>query len=386
MEKTEEEKNRTNFKDCAIHKIMVKIRLTPTVVRRRPLNAYFWKIFMCETERFKIRNKKKTSKTIPISLLFCKIFLFFFAAPAIKAFVENHLVGKTHKEGISHEDVLNRIHFILLSSGRPFMPELVQQLYNQVLNQLIDEALQRQLIKKYKISVSDEEVNEQIRVMEKQNRMAEGEFWKFFEKNGIPKETFLNQLKTQMGWVRYIQALYGNQVNISEKDIQRAKKRWKKEHTGTMYRIGEIVFYVRPSDDPMMIERRAQHVFSLLKQGAPFMRLAQQFSQAPSGARGGISSWILLRQIDSDMHEVVQNAPEGEVLPPMLLPSTANPKKAVILVVLEKKSVDELNLKMPSDEKISAELRNEILERCSRKELENLRQNSHHEIAHDSKK
>ncbi len=300
--------------------------------------------------------------------------------------MENHLVGKIHKESISHEDVLNRIHFILLSSGRPLTAELIQQLYDQVLNQLVDEALQRQLMKKYKITVSDEELEAHIRVMEKQNRMAEGEFWQFFEKNSIPRETFLKQLRTQMGWVRYIQTLYGGQVNISPKDLQRAKRKWKKEHTGIMYRMGEIVLYIRPSDNPELIEKQAQHIFSLLKQGAPFMRLAQQFSQAPSGARGGISSWIPLHQIDHDMQEAVENAPEGEVLPPMVLPSLLNPKKAVILVVLEKKPAEELDLKMPSDEAIYAELRNEILERCSRKELENLRQNFHHEITTSSEK
>lgn len=287
------------------------------------------------------------------------------------------VVGIVDREAITHQDVLNRLRLILLSSGQEVTPELVKQFYSQFLENLIDEAIQCQIAEKMKITVTQEDIDKRIANVEKQNGMPSGALKAFLASNAIPLQTMVNQIRATLLWTRYIEAKYSHCVHISPKEIERLKAKICLEQSQPSYHVAEIVLYHRANTSD--VKKQAEHIRQLIDQGLSFGKLAQQFSQAPSKDSGGNLGFQSLDRFEPELQARIKTASFPSIVGPIALPSPQCPHKWVILALVDHQPCSP-NPQKPTDDQLTAMLQSEALALYSRKEMEKMRKTMHYEV------
>jgi parvulin-like peptidyl-prolyl isomerase len=97
------------------------------------------------------------------------------AGSARRSDAEMRIAAVVNDEVISVFDLISRLRMVLLSSNIPDSPEARQRVEAQVLRSLVDEKLQLQEAKKQNVVATDDEVNNALGQIEKQNNMQPGQ-------------------------------------------------------------------------------------------------------------------------------------------------------------------------------------------------------------------
>ena len=105
---------------------------------------------------------------------------------------------------ISGLDVVNRLKFVIWSTGVPNTPENRKRLSTQILRNLIDEELQSQEADKLNVSVNDRDVENALATVAKRNKMTARRLTNILLRNGISASTLRRQLRVHIAWGRAI--------------------------------------------------------------------------------------------------------------------------------------------------------------------------------------
>jgi peptidyl-prolyl cis-trans isomerase SurA len=103
--------------------------------------------------------------------------------------------------------------------------QTLPQVQREALISLVDERLQlhelRRVEKEQKMELvaTEEEINEEISEMAKQNRMTGQQFAAQMSSQGIGAETLKQQLRAQVSWQRWIRGRYGSRLRIGDDQI-----------------------------------------------------------------------------------------------------------------------------------------------------------------------
>ncbi len=229
---------------------------------------------------------------------------------------ETKIAAIVNNEIISSIDLESRMKLITGNSLKKLPPDQLAQLQSSVLRSLIDERLELQAAKRAEISVSEGEINDFIRNIERQNNLPPGGFKKDLKAKGIPEETLIQLAKARTTWMKYVGTYYRDSFHTTDKELGETLN----EELVTIqprYHLAEIELYVEtPEDEPAVLEQ-ANEVLKLLKKGKPFTGLAQQYSQSPSATRGGSIGWIQENQLEEEILPILRRLTPGQISPPI---------------------------------------------------------------------
>ena len=110
------------------------------------------------------------------------------------------IAAVVNDEAISVVDVDDRIKLVLASSGLQDGKEIRAKIIPQILDGLIDEQIKLQEAKRYNLMASDEEVAEGLATVAKQNNFTSEQFLEAMQRQGVPKNTLMRQIRAQLGW------------------------------------------------------------------------------------------------------------------------------------------------------------------------------------------
>lgn len=224
----------------------------------------------------------------------------------------NRVAAMVNDHVISTTDLDARVRMALLSANMPNTPEARRELTPQVLDMMIEEALQRQMADKLKIVVDDARVDFAIQDIETRNNMTPGELLGTLQKEGVPARIMRDHLRASMAWVDYIRARYGDAVQVSAQDVERRVDELKTARTQPHVRLAEIIL---PNDEKG--RTLASKLANQLRAGAPFPALAAQFSHAGSAARGGDRGWVSVNRLDEKVRASLESVSAGSVSAPI---------------------------------------------------------------------
>ena len=209
---------------------------------------------------------------------------------------------------ISGLDVVNRLKFVIWSTGVPNTPENRKRLSTQILRNLIDEELQSQEADKLNVSVNDRDVENALATVAKRNKMTARRLTNILLRNGISASTLRRQLRVQIAWGRAIGRRLRRDVRVTDEEVDAEIERIEALRNKPRFRVSEIFLSV---DDPDQDKKVRQAALRLLKQiadGADFSAIASAFSQSTSAAQGGDIGWIqpgrLSRELDNALSEL----------------------------------------------------------------------------------
>src|ERR1700722_4375059 len=165
-------------------------------------------------------------------------------SPPQAAGPEMRIAAVVNDEVISVFDLISRLRLVLLSSNIPDSPDARKKVEAQILRALVDEKLQLQEAKKANVVATDDEINNSLAQIEKQNNMQPGQLNEFLKSHGIDRSSLINQVTASLVWAKLVRRKAAETVEISDEEVDDAMKRLK-EHAGEpQSRVAEIFLAV----------------------------------------------------------------------------------------------------------------------------------------------
>ena len=233
---------------------------------------------------------------------------------------ENNLriVAVVNDDVISVRDVVERMRITLATTGMRDSPELRRALRDQSLRALIDEKLFLQEAKKRNMTVSEDDVNRAIGILEKQMNIQPGAFADTFARQGLDPDVMIAQVRADLIRARLIRARFAvTGGTVSDKEVDEAIAKLKSLAGQTEELLAEIVIPVDSLDQEQEAKQTADKVLEQLRSGVPFPALARQVSRGSTASAGGDLGWVRRGTLDEDVEAAAAKLEKGQVSEPV---------------------------------------------------------------------
>jgi len=216
---------------------------------------------------------------------------------------------------ITTMDIKTRL--MLNTGGRP-IPKSEQNIaYNTILDELINEVIQRQEMRSLNITIEDQQVRDAFAAVARNNGRTVQEMRTQFSQMGIPVESLYDKLETDIGWAQVVKRKLRPQINISETDIDAVFDDLDRTKGKAQYRVAEIfVASDMTSDSQTAAKKKIDGLMQQIVNKGSFPDIAKRHSESPGASRGGDLGWLLLEQLDKDFQPVILKMKRGQVSPP----------------------------------------------------------------------
>ncbi len=287
--------------------------------------------------------------------------------PALAAGRSETIAAVVNDDAITWSDVNERTRLVMLSSGMPNNAEIRQRLQNQVLNMLVEERLMIQEAARNEIAVTDQEVEGGFAAIAKQNNMDISKFREFLRAQNAPVRAMEHQIRAQVAWSKVIQGKLRPQVSVNDREIDAMLERMRGNGGKTEYMVSEILLPVGGPREEADVRQLAERLTQEMIGGkAPFAKVAAQFSQSSTAARGGDLGWVQEGQLAPDFDELLKQMNEGDLTEPVRTASGYQ------ILLLKKKRIIDATV-MPSRDEIMQRIGLERLDRLQRRHLLDLK-------------
>lgn len=221
-------------------------------------------------------------------------------------------------EPITSFDLRQRTRFILITAGvaNPSQDAIIAA-SQQALNSLINEKLQIQEAKKYKLTMSDAEVDRILTNQAKQNGATLDQFFNELRQAGISIQSYRDKTRAEVLWQRIVSGRYSSRVKITKEQLDDALARIQSSAYKPQYQVSEIFIEVASPDEEERARLGSNTLVEQIRNGASFGRVAQQFSFSPSAATGGDLGWVVQGELRPEVAKIVDTIPVGQVSDPI---------------------------------------------------------------------
>lgn len=218
---------------------------------------------------------------------------------------------------ISTSDIQERKKLMLMGSSIPNTPQAQKQVENQILNMLIDEALQLQEAEKLGITIDKEQLDDGFAQIAQQNNTSVDDMKARLRQNGINITTLEDQIRAQLAWSMVVRRKLRPQINVSEGEIDAALDVIESRSDKTQYHVAEIFLPVDQASRDTLVRAEMEKLLQQLLNGASFSAIAREFSKAPGAANGGDLGWVQEDQLRPVLEEAVIKMKPGQISPPL---------------------------------------------------------------------
>jgi peptidyl-prolyl cis-trans isomerase SurA len=221
---------------------------------------------------------------------------------------------------ILQSDLKDRVNMVKnQSKGMRMPPDAI--LNNQVLERLIVESIQMQLADRSGMRISDEQLNQTIQNIAKQNGLSLKRFKQALEKDGVSYAQAREQIRRERLVSEVQRYRVGSKIQISDQDIDAFLKSSRgKSAAEEEYRLGHILIQV-PSqtsrDQLKAAEKKANSLVKKLRKGADFSQTAISNSEGRNALKGGDLGWRKEGELPSLFADVVPSLNKGDISDPI---------------------------------------------------------------------
>jgi peptidyl-prolyl cis-trans isomerase SurA len=230
---------------------------------------------------------------------------------------ETRIAANVNDDVISIGDLEARIRLVLLSSQLPDNEQVRQRVTPQVMRTLIDEKLEMQEAKKYKVKISDKDVADAVERLEQQNHLSKGGVDQLLKERGIPRSTLVAQITAALAWNKVIEGTLASSATVSDQEVNETLARIKGNIGKPQSRVGEIFLAVDNPNQEAEVKSLADRLAEQIRGGTAFTAVAQQFSQSPTAAVGGDLGWVLPGELPPDISKAVDGMQPGQLSAPI---------------------------------------------------------------------
>lgn len=273
---------------------------------------------------------KKLSGQVVFSKVWCCCFIAFFLATAgnfgaVNAEVVDRIVAVVNGDIIvltelnrDSAPIVKKIKAEKLSPDRE--KEELAGYREYALNQLINQKLIDQEIKRYGISVSEGDIDNYIAQLRESELLSEEQFVQTLKSSlGLSMVEYKKKVKEQLLRMKLIDSKVKSKVVVTDEDRKLFYEKFEKEYAGgKRYYLKNIIMKV-PADasesEKQNIFKKMKGVLAKLKQGASFETMADKHSESSAPGEGGDLGFFRFDDLSSDLQEALSGVNEGETTP-----------------------------------------------------------------------
>jgi len=194
-------------------------------------------------------------------------------------------------------------------------------LRSQVLERLIVESIQMQLADRSGMRITDEQLNQTIQNIAKQNGLSLANFKKALEKDGVSYAQAREQIRRERLVSEVQRYRVGNKIQISDQDIDAFLNSTRgKSATEEEYRLGHILIQVPSQSTRAQLkaaEKKAKQLVKKLRDGEDFSQAAISNSEGRNALKGGDLGWRKEGELPSLFANVVPTLKKGGISNPI---------------------------------------------------------------------
>ncbi len=187
----------------------------------------------------------------------------------------------------------------------------------QVLERMVTDKIQLQLAKRLGISVPEDAVDAALRELAARNDLSLAELQRTLAAEGVPYETFRENIKTQLIIRRLVDREVVSRIAVTEDEIDGYVRTQSRQSGGsTEYNLSHILIGVPESAATETISgqrKKAEEVLARIKKGMEFEQAAIAYSQASNALEGGSLGWRTMGQLPELFVESIRNLQSGQV-------------------------------------------------------------------------
>ena len=211
-------------------------------------------------------------------------------------------------------------------------------LEKEALKALQRDRLAAQAAKDMKMSVTAEQVTAGMTEFAGRANLSVEEFTKALADEGVAPETFRDFVANGVLWREVVRAKFGQQVKISDTQVDRALAENAKTPQVKVL-LSELILPVQ-GDEVADVVQQAREIAAGVGSEQGFASAARQYSAAPSANNGGRLDWLPITNLPPAIVEQVLTLSPGEISDPIVAP------QAVVLFQLN--GISDVESQMPA--------------------------------------
>lgn len=266
----------------------------------------------------------------------------------------------------------------LRTRAAPFLPRvmqapemqrmaLMQQLYGDLLTQLIDERLLEQEARKLSIAVTGSDVDRAISNVQRQSNLKDAEFWEAVRGQGFTPENYKADVRRQLIRLKVINQKVRSRINITEDDVRRRYDEQLRSARKSASFLVSHVFFAVEGDSVTKLAQVRSKAEALQSKLTP-----EGFEDAISQHGGGDLGWVSQGDLPEALAGTLISLEPGQISQPVRGPAGIH-----IFLLRERK---EGEATVESYEKVRQQIFGELLDKAMAKQelayLEELRRQS----------
>ena len=190
---------------------------------------------------------------------------------------------------------------------------------SNVLDQLINEKLTDQQIKRYKIEVEDAEIDATIQRIKEVNNFSDERLRQMIEMDGLTWEEYRKQIKEQLLRTKLVNLEVKSKIVITDEDVQTYYDEHRDKYAGqTKYHLRHILMKVDPDaaeSENQKVFQSMQQIYEKLHQGESFAQMAQAYSEAATAQQGGDLGVFEARLLAPQIRQALEKLEKGQFTP-----------------------------------------------------------------------
>jgi peptidyl-prolyl cis-trans isomerase SurA len=226
----------------------------------------------------------------------------------------------------------------LRTRATPFLPRLMQapeaqrmdlmeQLYDELLTQLIDERLLEQEARKLSITIGSADVDRAVDNVQRQSGLEGAEFWEAVRGQGFTPEQYKSDVRRQLLRLKVVNQKVRSRINLTEEDVRRRYDEMLRQARRSAQFNVTNVFLPADTESATDFAKVRSEAEALKKTLTP-----QTFDAAVEKHGGGDLGWVSQKDLPESLAEALLSLEPGQISEPI-----RGPKGLHIFLLRERK-------------------------------------------------
>ncbi len=259
--------------------------------------------------------------------------------------------------------------------------ERLKALFKQTLTSLVNAQLQLARARHLNLRVTEDDVNQQIDTLKKENQVADEQFLQLLKTRGLTLETYKKQVQEGLLVSKVVNAEVRSHLTVLDSELQEAYKAKTEQYKVVGGQtVSHILFLLPPyptEQDEQRLRAKAESVLQQLRHGGNFATLARQYSDGPSAETAGLLGTFRPGELLPGFEEAVAQLQPGEIS------DVVRTRVGLHIIRLEARQAGTMRPFEEVQEEIKSEILRDKTERKYQEWLESLRQQSYIKILYE---